>query len=114
MSCEGHLEDMRDEVALVPWPWVVVAVTPSQRERLEAKVRDWNKFNPDKLWTLSKERITGSQTPGDVERTLHACGHYQGSTLLALTPKSENLGNDAGELQRTQGQAMELAGFLLL
>lgn len=110
MSCEGHIRTSPIYVSVLPWPRVVIAVTPEQMALLQQKLDFWNKLNPQKRWILSVERIHPSLTPeyvrGKIRREFPEC------QVRALVPEDKNMWLDQNILIAMRMQAIELAGFL--
>ncbi len=110
MSCEGHIRTAWYYVGVLPWPWVIIAVTPEQMASLQQKLYFWNRLNPQKQWILSVERIHGSFTPEYVRGMIKR--EFPGCQVRSLVPRNENMSLDPNILIAMRMQAIELASFL--
>lgn len=109
-SCEGHIRKDPYHTGVIPWPWVIIAVTPEKMKLLQNKLDDWDKLNPQKKWILSERKIYGPLTIKYIKEM--AKKDFPDCQVMALTPEEENKSLKEGILDEMQSQAIELAIFL--
>lgn len=111
MSCEGHIRESWVYGGVLPYPWVIVILNPSDLERLGTKLNQWNHLNPNQKWTLSVKRVHGSFTPEYIISDV-TCGDST-LTVTTLVPKDDNERDlSVDVLAEFQKQAHTLAAFI--
>jgi hypothetical protein len=111
MSCEGHIRESWFYTGVLPYPWVILILNPSDLKRIQSKLEEWNRENKNEKWILSKQRIHGSFTP-DYIRSAVICGDNT-LTVTALVPKDDNEKKlSAATLAAFQQQVPKLASFI--
>lgn len=110
MSCEGHIRTSPYYVGVLPYPWIVILVTPEEMNELMRRISSWNELNPTKKWTLSQPRVHGSFTQEYIVSVI--IRDNPGTLVTAFCPEEENaeLSNDI--LMGLRTQSNDLAHFL--
>jgi hypothetical protein len=96
---------------VLPWPYVILLISDDQIRVFQERINKWNEANDGHGWTLSKERIHGSFTPGYIKSEI--LSGYPAHTVTSLCPINENRALDEGLLAEMQMYARKLAEFLM-
>ena len=110
MSCDGHIRTSPIYVGVLPYPWIVIQVTPEEMNELMRRISSWNELYPTKRWTLSQARVHRSFTPEYIKSVM--IRDNPGTLVTAFCPEEENLKLSNDVLMGLRAQSDDLAHFL--
>ena len=109
-SCEGHVVRRGNGMVVLPWPWVIIATSDEEAERLAGKIIQWNGLAPAERWMISGDRIFhGTFSRTYVESVVGAM--FPTKQVNMLCPEETNPMSELAILTAFQMEAEHLAIF---